>query len=304
MTFPEKYRYFGFSTLPSTAVAPDTYLTDFLTDLAIAFIEENRDRPFFLYLPHFAVHSPIVAKQKWIERYTQKSPGHSHNNAKYAAMIHSVDESVGRITARLEELELSERTVVIFYSDNGGAGGYEREGIEWFSHTDNAPLRGGKGMLYEGGIRVPLIIRWSGVTRPGSVCKVPVTSIDFLPTLLELAGQTAAWGQPLDGTSFLSLLKSSEASLPRDAIYWHYPSYLQADVEKGTWRITPASAIRSGRYKLLEFLEDGHLELYDLEKDIGERKNLASHLPEKTQELHAKLVDWRAATGAPMPTFK
>ena len=305
LTFPEEYRYFGFSTRPAVAVESKAYLTDFLTDRAISFIEANRTRPFFLYLAHYAVHSPLRAKEDLIATYRTKPPVGGHRDPVYAAMIHSIDEGIGRIMTRLKELELDERTVVIFYSDNGGCGGYEREGIAWFSPTANLPLRGGKGMLYEGGVRVPLIVRWPGVVAPGSICSEPVTSTDFFPTFMALAGREAARNPPVDGVSLLPLLrKGGKAPLSREAIYWHYPSYLQAEVEKGTWRITPAGAIRSGGFKLLEFFEDGRLELYDLRNDIGEARNLAAQMPDKAKELHQKLVAWRQATNAPMATPK
>jgi arylsulfatase A-like enzyme len=305
ITFPEEYRYFGFSTRPAITVGPQTYLTDFLTDRAIEFIEANKTRPFFLYLPHYAVHSPLRAKEDLIARYRMKKPAGGHRDPVYAAMIHSIDEGVGRIMARLKELDLDERTVVIFYSDNGGAGGYERDGVEWFSPTSNHPLRGGKGMLYEGGVRVPLIVRWPGVVAPGSICSEPVTSTDFFPTFLTLAGRETDRNRPVDGLSLVPLLqKGGTASLHREALFWHYPSYLQANAEKGTWRITPAGAIRSGDFKLLEFFEDGRLELYDLRNDIGETRNLALQMPAKAKELHQKLVVWRLATNAPMATPK
>ncbi len=308
ITFPDLYRYFGFTTNPPMDIAPGTYLTDFLTDQALGFIEKNQARPFFLYLPHFAVHSPIVAKQDLIAKYEKKDPVGGHRDPVYAAMIESLDESVGRIMAKVDELDLSENTVVIFYSDNGGAGGYERDGIEWFSPTSNVPLRGGKGMLYEGGVRVPLVVRWPGVVEPGTQCNQPVTSTDFFPTFLELAGREAEALLPpehkLDGVSMVPLLKNPTASLKREAIYWHYPSYLQAVVEDGSWRITPSGAIRSGDYKLIEFFEDGRLELYNLENDLGEETNLAQQMPDKARELHEKLLAWRTRTNAPMPEMK
>ena len=280
--FPKSIAISEFSTRPAITVGPQTYLTDFLTDRAIKFIEANKTRPFFLYLPHYAVHSPVRAKEDLIARYRMKKPAGEHRDPVYAAMIHSIDEGVGRIMARLKELDLDERTVVIFYSDDGGAGGYERDGVEWFSPTSNHPLRGGKGMLYEGGVRVPLIVRWPGVVAPGSICSEPVTSTDFFPTFLTLAGRETDRNRPVDGLSLVPLLqKGGTASLHREALFWHYPSYLQANAEKGTWRITPAGAIRSGDFKLLEFFEDGRLELYDLRNDIGETRNLALQMPAK-----------------------
>ena len=304
LTFPEAYRYFGSTTRPPVDVKPGTYLTDFLTDQAVRFIEENSHHPFFLYLPHFAVHGPLRARDDFIPRYRQKKVAGSRGDPVYAAMIQSLDESVGRIMAKLDEVRLDENTVVIFYSDNGGAGGYERDGIEWFSPTTNEPLRGGKGMLYEGGIRVPLIVRWPGVIEPASVSHEPVTSTDLFPTFLDIAGRKVDLSHPLDGISFLPLLQKAKESWNRGPLYWHYPSYLQADVEKGTWRITPSGAIRSGDYKLIEFFEDDRRELYDLRRDLGETQDLAQVMPDKARELLQQLIDWRAATNAPMPVMK
>lgn len=282
------------------------YLTDRLTDEALKFIEANRNRPFFLYLPHYAVHTPLQAKQELIEKYRGRQPAGGHKNAVYAAMIHSLDESVGRILVKLDELELTADTVVIFSSDNGGVGGYAAAGVRGARDiTTNAPLRGGKGMLYEGGIRVPQIVRWPGVVEPGSVCAEPVITLDLYPTLVEIGGGKIDASQPSDGESLLPLLKSAgKARLDREAIYWHFPGYLQASGNRGTWRTTPAAAIRQGRYKLIEFFEDGRLELYDLDDDVSERINLAEKLPEQTRELHRRMLAWRKSTAAPMPEAK
>lgn len=202
--------------------------------------------------------------------------------------------------ATLEELKLAENTLVIFASDNGGVGGYVREGIKQGGDvTDNAPLRGGKGMLYEGGIRVPFIFRWPGHIAPGTVCDEPINSVDLYPTLLALAGATAPANYPLDGVSYLPRLTGEAKSLQRDAIYWHFPGYLGAG--PGSWRTTPAGAIRSGDWKLIEFFEDHHVELYNLKEDIGERQDLAKANPAKAEELRAKLASWREQLHAPMP---
>lgn len=164
------------------------YLTDRLTDEALKFIEANRDRPFFLYLPHYAVHTPLQAKKDMIEKYKAKKASGGQSNATYASMIESIDQGVGRIMAKLNELKITDNTVVIVSSDNGGVGGYRELGIKGGEVTSNAPLRGGKGMLYEGGVRVPLIVRWPGVVKAGTRCATPVISVDFYPTLLEIAG--------------------------------------------------------------------------------------------------------------------
>src|SRR5262249_18773414 len=193
------------------------YLADFLTDRAVRFIEANKDRPFFLYLPHFGIHAPHQAKKELIARFEKKAPAGGQHNPVYAAMIASVDESVGRVLAKLGELGVAENTVVIFSSDNGGVGGYEAAGVQARGITDNAPLRGGKGMLYEGGVRVPFLVRWPGVIRPGSACDQAAIHVDVFPTILELAGASAPPNQPLDGVSLVPLWRDPGARLPRDA---------------------------------------------------------------------------------------
>ncbi|MCL4202977.1 MAG: sulfatase [Pirellulaceae bacterium] len=292
-------RHFNFATNPNTDYPRGQYLADFLTDRAVDFIARHKDGPFFLYLPHFGVHSPYQAKPELIEKFTSKPGVGGHNNPTYAAMIYSVDESVGRVMETLDELKLADNTVLIFTSDNGGVGGYVREGIKTDGDvTDNSPLRSGKGSLYEGGTREPFIARWPGVTRPGSSCDVPTIHVDIFPTFLELAGAPAP-RQVLDGESLVKLFRDPDAQLERDAIFQHFPGYLGAG--KNAWRTTPVSLIQSGDWKLMEFLEDGRLELYNLRDDIGETKNLANVMPDKAKELHTRLLAWRAEVKAPMP---
>lgn len=268
------------------------YLTDRLTDEALKFIQKNRGKPFFLYLPHYAVHTPIEGKKDKVEKYQAnfKRLG-IKANSEYAAMVESSDDSVGRIMRKLNELKLDERTVVIFTSDNGGLR-YEQKSTQ--AVTSNAPLRAGKGHLYEGGIREPLIVRWPGAIKPGSTCDLPVTSTDFFPTMLEIAGITRRPGEGLDGESLVPLLKRT-GGLKRRAIYWHYPHYSNQGGE-------PGGAIRYGDHKLIEFYEDQRLELYDLRRDLGERKNLAATMPRKAATLRSMLDDWRKSVGAKMPT--
>ena len=293
-------RHFDFATNPTTEVPKGQYLADFLTDRGVDFIRRKKDAPFFLYLPHFGVHSPHQAKPDLIERFKGKPAAGGHRNPTYAAMIASVDESVGRVMAVLDELKLAENTLLIFASDNGGVGGYAREGIKKGGDvTDNAPLRSGKGSLYEGGTRVPFIARWPAVAKAGVVCEVPATHVDILPTFIAAAGGEKP-KQALDGVSLVPLLRDTGAKLERDGVFQHFPGYLGAGVNG--WRTTPAGAVHSGDWKLLEFFEDGRLELYNLREDIGETKNLAATNPEKAKELHAKLVAWRKETGAAMPT--
>jgi arylsulfatase A-like enzyme len=310
--------HFDFRTNPKTNYPDGTYLADFLTDKAADFIRRHKDGPFYLSLHHFAVHVPLQAKTNLIERFKSKPAAGGHHNPVYAAMLASVDESVGRIVALLDELKIADNTLVIFTSDNGGVGGYEREGVQGGSITDNAPLKGGKGMLYEGGIRVPYIFRWPGKIPAKKTCDKPINSVDLYPTLLELAGAEAPSSYPLDGRSYLNLLTKANALAQRGyfdqfeahieerswqgskPLFWHFPGYLGA--KEGMWRTTPAGAIRVGDWKLLEFFEDDRLELYNLRKDIGEMDNLAAAHPKIVKGLHDRLVAWRKEIKAPMPT--
>lgn len=292
-------KHFDFTTDPQVEVPEGAYLADFLTDRAEDFIRRKRGGPFFLYLPHFGVHSPYQAKPDLIEHFKNKAPVGGHYDPVYAAMIASIDESVGRILDLLEEWKLAENTLVVFASDNGGVGGYAREGIKQGGDvTDNSPLRSGKGSQYEGGTRVPLIFRWPGVTKAGSTCAVPTIHVDLPATFLEVA-QAPVPGQVRDGESLVALLKDPDAALSRTAIYQHMPGYLGAG--RNSWRTTPVGAIQEGDWKLMEFFEDGRLELYDLGGDPGESKNLSSTRSDKAAELHTKLKAWREAIGAAMP---
>ncbi len=208
----------------------------------------------------------------------------------YAGMVQSVDESVGRVLAALKSLELEKNTVVIFMSDNGGLSTLPNN---WRSPTSNVPLRAGKGWLYEGGIREPMIIKWPGVTKAGSVCHEPVTSTDFYPTMLQMAGLPPRPRQHVDGLSLVPLLKGGK-TLDREAIFWHYPHYHGSGS-------TPAAAVRAGRYKLIQWFEDDRVELYDLEKDPGERRDLSRELPEVRERLLALMRNWREQVGAKLP---
>jgi arylsulfatase A-like enzyme len=300
-------QHFNFSTRPKVDVPEGAYLADFLTDRAVDFIERNQKGPFFLYLPHFGVHSPHEAKENWISHFKDKPVAGGHRSPVYAAMIASVDESVGRVVRKIDELGLGENTLIVFSSDNGGVGGYASAGVVKKGAnggiTDNAPLRGEKGMLYEGGVRVPWIARWTGVIQPGQMSAAPILSVDLHPTLLELTGAPKPEGQPLDGVSLAATLRSSGKQSPkRDDLFWHFPGYLGAS--EGSWRTTPASAIRHGDYKLIEFFEDGRLELYDVVKDVGQERDLSKEKPELTKDLHDRLVAWRQSVKAPIPEKK
>lgn len=286
--------YFSPYKIPTLADGPPgEYLTDRETDEACRFMEEHRDQPFLLYMPRYCVHTPLQGKQPLVDRYKQKiTPGMRQTNATYAAMIQSLDESVGRLMAKLDELKLADRTAIFFTSDNGGLIGGAKQHV-----TSNEPLRAGKGSAYEGGVRVPLIVQWPGVTKPGSECGEPVIGVDYFPTLLEIAGVATApdVGHAPDGVSLAPLLKNPRAALGREAIFWHYPHYHPGGA-------TPYSAIRSGDYRLVEFYEDQHVELYNLRTDLGESHDLAATQPARTADLRRRLAEWRAEVGAQDPT--
>lgn len=248
------------------------YLTDRLTDEALAFIEANRDRPFFVYLSHYAVHTPLQAPEGLVRKYTEKIAGGA-GNATYAAMVETVDQSVGRVLDKLEQLELERRTIVIVASDNGGLA----------SVTDNAPLRAGKGHLYEGGIRVPLIVRWPGHGTPGDVIHTPVTNADLYPFVTATAGLNPESYPAPDGRNLGILIDGGEWE-HRDLV-WYYPHY-------SPQARSPGAAILSGGYKLIEFYDPPELELYDLDEDPGERSKLAAGMPERAVDLRQRLRAW------------
>lgn len=267
------------------------YLTDRLTEEALAFIHAHQKERFFLYLSHYAVHTPIQAKPELISKYQQNHPGADQKKAAYAAMIQSIDEGIGRVIESLAELNLTKNTVIFFTSDNGGHG----------NMTSMTPLRGSKGMLYEGGIRVPMIVSWPGKIAPNSACDVPVITSDLYPTILELASVNGLVGKKLDGESLVPLL-FKKRHLQRKAIYWHFPAYLEAyQGMESHWRTTPAGAIRMGDWKLIEFFEDGRLELYNLKEDIGEQNDLVTVRSDIAEDLHMRLKKWRTETQAPVP---
>jgi arylsulfatase A-like enzyme len=292
--------HFDFEAAPPTDYPKGQYLADFLTDRAVDFIRRKKAGPFFLYLPHYGVHRPHHAKPELIARFKNKPGVGGHNSPVYAAMIASVDESVGRIMAVLDELKLADNTVLVFSSDNGGLGGYIREGIKLGGDiTDNTPLRHGKGSLYEGGTRVPFIVRWPGQIAAGAVNDTPLIHVDVHPTFAALADARLPENQIFDGESFAPLMLDRAAKLARSAIFQHFPGYLGVGVDQ--WRTTPVTTMIAGDWKLMEFLEDGRLELYNLRDDLSEAKSLAAGNPAKAHELHARMLAWRAAIKAPMP---
>lgn len=268
------------------------YLTDRLTDEALRVIDRARGEPFFLYLAHHAVHTPIEAPAEIEKRFEARiSAELHHQNAGYAAMLERLDASVGRVLARLDQLGLADNTIVVFTSDNGGFIGRDRR--RGVPVTNNHPLRSGKGALYEGGIRVPLMVRWPGVTPAKRTSDEPVVTEDLFFTLLAAAGQSPDPNRARDGVDLSPVLKDPAASLGRDALYFHYPHYYETT--------TPVSAVRAGEWKLLHYYEDGHDELYNLAADLGEQQNLAEREAERTAELSGKLKHWLTEVGARMP---
>lgn len=329
--------------------SPGDYLTDRLTDEALKFIETNRDRPFFLYLSHFAVHDPIQGRADLVEKYQAKRPANAsasippfilegnpddpnplsrqqldnllsrpeyrgfqvlpnrivkikqiQDNIQFAAMVEAMDESFGRLIAKLTELNLYQNTIVIFTSDNGGmsAANFGRpdrkiaaDRLDAAYSTSNLPLRGGKGWLYEGGIRVPLIIQWPGKSQT-QVCDEPVISTDLYPSILEMAGLPLRSDQHVDGISLTPLLCGQ--CIDRDALYWHFPHYSNHGMQ------SPGGAIRQGRYKLLEYFENGTVQLFDLSHDLAEQHDLSAEKPDIAAQLKAKLTRWRNSVNAKM----
>lgn len=272
----------------------DEYLTDRLTDEAIQFIERNQERPWFLYLTHFAVHTPLQGRKDLVKKWEGKRKGEIHNHAVMAAMIESVDTGIGRLVAKLDEMGLAEKTAIVFTSDNGGYG----------PATSMKPLKGYKGCYYEGGIREPFFIQWPGVTKPESISEVPIINVDLYPTFCDMTGAKRP-DQPLDGKSLVPLLRGE--AIEDRALFWHFPAYLQSyqrsnEQRDPLFRSRPCSIIRHGEWKLHEYFESGDLELYNLKDDLGETTNLAESNSSKVKELHDKLLAWRKEIAAPVPT--
>ena len=308
--------YFSPWGMPTLEDGPaGEYLTDRLTDEAIRLIQNNDGAPFYLNMCYYSVHIPIQAKEEIIQKYKDKVSDMGLDKLKtfqegeffpcehkktrrikrrllqsdpvYAAMIESLDWNIGRLLKAVDEAGQTENTVVIFTSDNGGLATAEG------SPTCNAPLSDGKGWMYEGGTREPLIIKWPELIKPGSLCDVPVTSPDFYPTMLEMAGLELIPEQHCDGVSFLPVLKGAD-SLEREAIFWHYPHY-------GNQGGTPGCSVRCGDYKLIEFFEDERTELYNLREDVSEEHNLVDDEPQMAKDLKTMLADWREEINAIIP---
>jgi arylsulfatase A-like enzyme len=282
---------------------PGEHLPDRLATETAAFIEANRDRPFFAFLSFYSVHTPLMARDDLRRKYEEKRRqlrletrwGREHtrdvrlvqDHAVYAAMVEAMDLAVGKVLAQLDRLDLRQNTLVIFTSDNGGLSTSEG----W--PTSNLPLRAGKGWIYEGGIRVPLLARWPAVIRPGTATTTPVSSPDFYPTFLEIAGAQPAPDQVLDGLSLLPLFQGG--TLPERPLFWYYPHY-------GNQGGAPSAAIRRGAWKLVEWFEDQRIELFDLPGDVGEENDLFRLHPDRADALQAELRAWQQMVGARFPT--
>jgi arylsulfatase A len=279
---PSYFSPYKIATLPD---GPEgEFLSDRLTTEAEKFIETNKDQPFFLYLPHFAVHTPLMGKAAAIEKYKAKAkPEDAQHHATYAALVESVDDSVGRLRAKLDALGIAENTVIVFTSDNGG--------LILNQVTSNLGLRAGKGSAYEGGVRVPLIYCWPGKIQPGEVAQPAITA-DHFYTLLDLAGVPSA--TPGAYRSLAPLVLGKGTIEPRE-LHWHYPHYHPGGA-------TPYSAVRSGDFKLIAFFEDSHVELYNLKDDPEEKTNLVPSNPAKAEEMRRQLTAWWMEVRAQLPT--
>ncbi len=300
--------YFDFGPRMSrpVQVEPGTVLSEALTDMSLDFMESHREQPFFLFLAHYDVHVQLNADSALIARYLEKPKVEGYPcNAVYAAMVKHLDKSVGRILEKLEELEISENTVVVFFSDNGGLiSRYDRiplidrskqyvyrgDTLQYIA-SSNAPLRAEKGTLFEGGIREPLLIRWPGTLEAGRVSDAIVSSVDFLPTLADLAGAELPAGQVTDGISLTRIMEGSQGDSQRE-IFWHYPVYHHD---------RPASAMRKGKWKLIEYVPEGERILYNLEDDPGETRDLSQQHPGIASDLGERLNNWRKQVGARLP---
>jgi arylsulfatase A len=277
-------------TTPASITGSETRRTaEFLTERAIQFIQTHKDHPFILQVSHIAVHIPLSTTPELLAKFNAKHPAPGYpSRPDYAALLAELDASVGRIVDAVDRAGLAQSTLVLFVSDNGGLEHQQDNSIV----TSNHPLRAEKGTLYEGGIRIPAIARWTNTIPPASTCATPAITTDLHPTFLELAGVTAPHDAVLDGRSLVSLLKNPAATLDRDRLFWHLPHYHHS---------TPASAIREGDWKLIEFFEDNHLELYDLQRDPGETTNLAEKESERARAMRTALNTWRQSVNARLP---
>ncbi|MFV0266718.1 MAG: sulfatase, partial [Draconibacterium sp.] len=286
--------YPPYKSVPSlTAPTDDYYLTNLVMDKTLEFLKSVKDKPFFMYYSPYAVHTPIQPVKELLSKYTNKAEWNGQNNAEYATMVENLDTQIGRMVSLLKQTGKLENTLVLFISDNGGV----------YKITKQWPLRAGKGSYYEGGIREPMFVYWQGKIRKGTKSDVPVTNLDFFPTILEAAGIQKPAGKVLDGKSILPLLTENEGYEERP-LFWHFPIYLEngnPDTQDPLFRTRPGSAVRLGDWKLIQYFENNDVELYNLKEDIGEENNLAESNPEKVKELVGILDTWRETTVAPVP---
>ena len=272
-----------------------THRAAIFADKAVKFMRENKDKAFFMYMAYYSVHSPLKPVPALVDKYKDVE----NINPVYASMIENMDASVGKILDELDKLGLKKKTFVLFTSDNGGVR----------ATSNQTPYRAGKGSYFDGGIRVPMCVRWPGHVKPETKCDTPVSGVDFFPTFLEVAGIKPPKEKILDGVSLLPLLTGT-GTIPKRPLFWHFPIYLQIshgqqlDFHDKYFRTRPGSAIRFGKWKLHQYFEDGRIELYDLENDKGEKRDLAKEMPEKAKELLAILENWRKNIHAPLPTEK
>ena len=285
--------YFSPYNLPNLLNGPTgEYLTDRITDEALNFISTNKENPFFAYIPHYAVHTPIQSKADLKAKYESILPQNLNPRSPgFAAMVESVDQSLGRIMEHLKTLGIEENTIVVFFSDNGGHSSY----------SSMKPLTGHKGMLYEGGIREPLAVKWPAKIQAGSKCETPVIGTDFFPTFKEIIDGIIPQGHVFDGVSILPLL-TQQAQITERSIYWHAPHYLEKyanDLFK--FRCTPSTAMRKGDWKMIQYFETGNIELFNLKNDISEKNDLAEFMPDKVQEMLQEMNQWRISVNAPVP---
>ncbi|WP_340114593.1 sulfatase [Maribellus mangrovi] len=290
--------YPPYKSVPSlTPPSNDYYLTNLIADETLGFLSSVQEEPFFLYYSPYAVHTPIQPVRDLLKKYENKAEWNGQNNAQYATMVENVDAQIGRIISLFIEQGKLENTFILFTSDNGGHYGITKQ---W-------PLRSGKGSYYEGGIREPMVACWEGKIPKGVKSEIPVTNLDFYPTILAVAGISKPEDKILDGESLLPVLTKNE-TIEERPLFWHFPIYLQAYVKNDTttqdplFRTRPGSALRYGDWKLIQYFENNDIELYNLKEDIGEKNNMANSNPEKVDELLEMLERWRKETGAPVPT--
>lgn len=294
---PGKNGHFApYNQLPNITNAPQgENLTDRLTDDCISFIQANKNKPFFVYLPYYDVHTPLMGKDSLIAKYKEKDNTAGQNNAVYAAMVENVDTNIGKLLKRLEDLKLTDNTLIIFTSDNGGIA----------SVSSQKPLRAGKGSYYEGGTRVPYIIKWPKKINAGTTNTTPITNLDFFPLFADILDIDVS-NKNLDGMDIMPLLKGG--SIQERPLFWHFPIYLQAynpqkdGARDSLFRTRPGSTIRFQNWKLHHYFEDNAVELYDLDTDLGEHHNISETHPEKVRELMKLLNGWRNQLNAPIPT--